>query len=814
MIRNLLLHNQKKLGGKTVTAHLRTRRKKQTNRSRLNPSSMAFWGALVRTDEPLSVVLDGGPHRRLRISQAVLGGSRGCKTERSQSRNRLYCKVRENPRVLLCVFRFKGTEMCSLDLEFTAPDNVVFSVVGVRDIHISGYYFIEFRLPYAIRPQNQIAPPSNREEVETSGDTFVLECPPGQGNGSQIEGQGAPMQHVEETGIDAPRAAEESALHFGGDQHFNVVEENRSPSIGTFMSVAEDSGESLLGTRVPHHPLVSGDSHNEIQNRETTAEVTEKYGEIDGKNVEAIINRIVAEVEMGLEAESIGYNENPMTMHVGHAEKPERPPGESALHNGADQHINLVEEIRGPSINKCLGIVTRASQQSLMNIVATGQRQAILGSSWNDMQNLPELLMRFLTKVPYKVDWTSIALSSRGKDVQETLHMLNPMTGCFTHGVKSTRLGEKCTSDDEVNCFSNFVQGDSRVSNFANVSCIMCMLIAKHKYTSEQYSSKDVGKPGMTDNGKLRHVEKITLCELEQPGNAIVENYRERIGEGELTEPDESLNNVDHLRGNSERDDSQLVDEDRLKSERKKRETGTNSISVGLNSIRKEASEPNQQSGAVEPRKVEDRPKERSYIKKDKAAKWIFKRRGVDEENLQLQTDKCETTMVDCHFDEQQQLKAKKKRKPETICNQDLRSQMSQSDDRDSTRHITNELEKNKLRSGIGVHEEKLEKCDAPDAGEKNRTTEQVMVLAANTKQEHGRCVSVKPAATQLTSTGIENSWTIVAALPAVGNPHINFVDPEETFEMPSDLHDCGEINKKKKMKGKKKDGKHGRFGC
>lgn len=50
-------------------------------------------------------------------------------------------------------------------------------------------------------------------------------------------------------------------------------------------------------------------------------------------------------------------------------------------------------------------------------------------------------------------------------------------------------------------------------------------------------------------------------------------------------------------------------------------------------------------------------------------------------------------------------------------------------------------------------------------------------MLAANTKQEHGRCVSVKPAAkpaaTQLTSIGIENSWTIVAALPAVGNPHI-----------------------------------------
>jgi len=41
-------------------------------------------------------------------------------------------------------------------------------------------------------------PLSNREEVKTSTDTFVLECP--QGGGPQIGDQDAPMQHVGEIG--------------------------------------------------------------------------------------------------------------------------------------------------------------------------------------------------------------------------------------------------------------------------------------------------------------------------------------------------------------------------------------------------------------------------------------------------------------------------------------------------------------------------------------------------------------------------------------------------------------------------------------
>ena len=90
--------------------------------------------------------------------------------------------------------------------------------------------------------------------------------------------------------------------------------------------------------------------------------------------------------------------------------------------------------------------------------------------------------------------------------------------------------------------------------------------------------------------------------------------------------------------------------------------------------------------------------KEQSHIKKDKAAKWIFKCRGVDEENLQLQTDECETTMVDYHSGEKLQLKANKKRKPEIICDQDLCNQRSQLDDRNSTHRITNERDMGKLR--------------------------------------------------------------------------------------------------------------------
>jgi len=89
-------------------------------------------------------------------------------------------------------------------------------------------------------------------------------------------------------------------------------------------SVADDSREQLLGTGDPHQLPASGDSHNDIPNQETNAEVTEKYGEIVDQNVEATISRIVAEVEMGVEAESVGYDENQMTMHVECVEKSER----------------------------------------------------------------------------------------------------------------------------------------------------------------------------------------------------------------------------------------------------------------------------------------------------------------------------------------------------------------------------------------------------------------------------------------------------------------------------------------------------------
>ena len=81
--------------------------------------------------------------------------------------------------------------------------------------------------------------------------------------------------------------------------------------------------------------------------------------------------------------------------------------------------------------------------------------------------------------------------------------------------------------------------------------------------------------------------------------------------------------------------------------------------------------------------------KERSYIDTDKIARRILRRRGVDEENLQLQTDEWGTTMLDYHFGKEQQVKAKKKGKAETICNQYLCNQMSQSDDGDSTRPVS-----------------------------------------------------------------------------------------------------------------------------
>lgn len=71
---------------------------------------------------------------RLRVSQAALG--LGSATNKSV----VQCNIGDKCPVILCVLLPDKSESCHLDLEFEEADDVIFSVIGPRSVHLTGYY--------------------------------------------------------------------------------------------------------------------------------------------------------------------------------------------------------------------------------------------------------------------------------------------------------------------------------------------------------------------------------------------------------------------------------------------------------------------------------------------------------------------------------------------------------------------------------------------------------------------------------------------------------------------------------------------------
>uniref|UniRef100_A0A7C9A8P3 peptidylprolyl isomerase n=1 Tax=Opuntia streptacantha TaxID=393608 RepID=A0A7C9A8P3_OPUST len=94
---------------------------------------MAFWGVEVKPGKPFTHSPDkaGG---RLRISQATLG------TGSSNNKSLVQCNVGKKSPVLLCSLLPGVLESCHLELEFDEVEEVIFSVIGARSVHLSGYY--------------------------------------------------------------------------------------------------------------------------------------------------------------------------------------------------------------------------------------------------------------------------------------------------------------------------------------------------------------------------------------------------------------------------------------------------------------------------------------------------------------------------------------------------------------------------------------------------------------------------------------------------------------------------------------------------
>ncbi|XP_019189369.1 PREDICTED: peptidyl-prolyl cis-trans isomerase FKBP53-like [Ipomoea nil] len=103
---------------------------------------MSFWGIEVKPGKPVLHSFER-TLGRLRISQATLGIGNATKKSLVQ------CNVGNKTPVFLCALLPDKTESCHLDLEFEEEDSVVFSVLGPRSVHLTGYYLSKSSRTYA-----------------------------------------------------------------------------------------------------------------------------------------------------------------------------------------------------------------------------------------------------------------------------------------------------------------------------------------------------------------------------------------------------------------------------------------------------------------------------------------------------------------------------------------------------------------------------------------------------------------------------------------------------------------------------------------
>ncbi|KAM0964167.1 hypothetical protein ACFX15_022545 [Malus domestica] len=94
---------------------------------------MAFWGVEVKPGNPFTHIFDG-LKGRLHVSMATLGN--GTATKKST----LQCNVGNKSPVYLCSLFPEKAESLQINVEFEECEEVIFSVLGPRSVHLSGHY--------------------------------------------------------------------------------------------------------------------------------------------------------------------------------------------------------------------------------------------------------------------------------------------------------------------------------------------------------------------------------------------------------------------------------------------------------------------------------------------------------------------------------------------------------------------------------------------------------------------------------------------------------------------------------------------------
>lgn len=98
----------------------------------------SFWGVEVKPGRPYTHRPENG-EGKIRITQATLGS--GSATKKST----VQCNVGDKSPIFICILYPEKTESCPLHLEFEGDDEVTFSVIGPRSVHLSGFSTITDR---------------------------------------------------------------------------------------------------------------------------------------------------------------------------------------------------------------------------------------------------------------------------------------------------------------------------------------------------------------------------------------------------------------------------------------------------------------------------------------------------------------------------------------------------------------------------------------------------------------------------------------------------------------------------------------------
>ncbi|KAG2286754.1 hypothetical protein Bca4012_032729 [Brassica carinata] len=96
---------------------------------------MAFWGVEVKPGKPFTLKAATNDAKRLHLSQATLGLSSS-----GTNRNILQCNVGNKSPLFLCVLSPEKVDSCQLNIEFQEAEDVIFSVIGPRSVHLTGYF--------------------------------------------------------------------------------------------------------------------------------------------------------------------------------------------------------------------------------------------------------------------------------------------------------------------------------------------------------------------------------------------------------------------------------------------------------------------------------------------------------------------------------------------------------------------------------------------------------------------------------------------------------------------------------------------------